>query len=66
MPYAYDVACSCPYARRALITLEEKNIPYVSHIVERSKYPQEFTSLYHSIWPDEKRGPKVPTIIGKP
>lgn len=56
--------CSCPYAQRAWIALEELNVPYTTHLIDGSNKDPAFKELYASIVQDPDMPAKVPTIIG--
>ena len=59
-------ACSCPYAQRAWIALEELNVPYTTHLIDATNKDPAFKELYASIVQDPDMPAKVPTIIGPP
>lgn len=56
--------CSCPYAQRAWIALEELNVPYTTHLIDATNKNPAFKELYASIVQDPDMPAKVPTIIG--
>lgn len=54
---------ACPWAQRALLTLEEKGIKYETRLFDKSSKPKDFLQLYEDIWPDSNAVAKVPTIV---
>lgn len=54
----------CPYAQRARITLEEKQVPYVFKEVFLSNKSQEFTEVYgKALGHDPASTGRVPVIV---
>ncbi|EIE18169.1 glutathione S-transferase [Coccomyxa subellipsoidea C-169] len=57
------LGCSCPYAQRAWIALEELGLAYTTTLIDATNKAEDFKVLYASIVQNTEDPAKVPTIV---